>query len=188
METNKQTEQCEKRLNYYCERRTYLKNISQNQDHELDPQQQQPQQKPSQDSGSVGSGGAHAEPQILSVFERSLLKKFRNKVSEFKYTLCPTCKESFPSIVLVKGECRRCYTEKTTPKKSSAKNDKDPGEADPDEADPDEVPEKLPKKFSAENNMDPGEVPNELQNLTEVEEMLIARVFPVMSVYRLREG
>jgi hypothetical protein len=61
--------------------------------------------------------------------------------------------------VLVKGECRRCYTEKTTP-----------------------------KKFSAENNMDPGEVPEELQSLTEIEEMLIARVFPVMSVYRLRGG
>ena len=36
--------------------------------------------------------------------------------------------------------------------------------------------------------MDPGEVPEELQGLTELEEMLIARVFPVMSVYRLRGG
>ena len=36
--------------------------------------------------------------------------------------------------------------------------------------------------------MDPGEVPNELQGLTEVEEMLIAQVFTVMSVYRLRGG
>ena len=34
--------------------------------------------------------------------------------------------------------------------------------------------------------MDPCKVPDELQNLTEVEEMLITRVFPVMSVYRLR--
>ena len=36
--------------------------------------------------------------------------------------------------------------------------------------------------------MDPGEIPDELQDLTEVEEMLIAQVFPVMSIYRLREG
>ncbi|PKK59552.1 hypothetical protein RhiirC2_794685 [Rhizophagus irregularis] len=36
--------------------------------------------------------------------------------------------------------------------------------------------------------MDPGEVPDELQGLTEIKEMLIARIFPVMSVYRLREG
>ncbi|EXX58668.1 uncharacterized protein LOC105316640 [Rhizophagus irregularis DAOM 181602=DAOM 197198] len=36
--------------------------------------------------------------------------------------------------------------------------------------------------------MDPGEVPDDLQNLTEIEEMLIARVFPMMLVYRLRGG
>jgi len=34
--------------------------------------------------------------------------------------------------------------------------------------------------------MDPGDVPEELQGLTEIEEMLIAQVFTVMSVYRLR--
>ncbi|CAG8777468.1 4428_t:CDS:1, partial [Gigaspora rosea] len=72
---------------------------------------------------------------------------------------CPTCKECFPSITLVVGECHRCYTEKT-----------------------------LPKKFSFDNNIDPGEVPEELQELTEIEEMLIAQVFPVMVVYRLRGG
>ena len=33
--------------------------------------------------------------------------------------------------------------------------------------------------------MDPGEVPDELQGLTEIEEMLIAQVFTVMTVYRL---
>ena len=36
--------------------------------------------------------------------------------------------------------------------------------------------------------MDPGEVPHELLGLTEIEEMLIARVFTVMTVYRLRGG
>ena len=44
------------------------------------------------------------------------------------------------------------------------------------------------KKFSKDNNMDPGYVPEELQDLTEIEEMLIAQVFMVMSVYRLRGG
>ncbi|PKC01246.1 hypothetical protein RhiirA5_427029 [Rhizophagus irregularis] len=33
--------------------------------------------------------------------------------------------------------------------------------------------------------MDPGEVPDELRELTEVEEMLVAQVFLMMSVYRL---
>ena len=36
--------------------------------------------------------------------------------------------------------------------------------------------------------MDPGEVPEELQGLTEIEEMLIARIFPIVSVYCLRGG
>ena len=36
--------------------------------------------------------------------------------------------------------------------------------------------------------MDPGDVPEELKGLTEIEKMLIAQVFTVMSVYRLRGG
>src|SRR5579862_7106014 len=44
------------------------------------------------------------------------------------------------------------------------------------------------KKFSKDNDMDPGEVPEELQGLTDIEEMLIAQVFTVMSIYRLRGG
>ncbi|CAG8781808.1 19739_t:CDS:2, partial [Gigaspora rosea] len=67
--------------------------------------------------------------------------------------------EYFLSIVLAGGMCYHCKGEKT-----------------------------LPKKFSAENNMDPGKIPEELQGLTEVEEMLIAQVFTVMLVYKLRGG
>jgi len=37
-----------------------------------------------------------------------------------------------------------------------------------------------------ENDMDPGDVPNKLEGLTEIEEMLIAQVFTVMTVYRLK--
>ena len=36
--------------------------------------------------------------------------------------------------------------------------------------------------------MDPGEVPKELQGLTQVEEMLIAQIFLIISVYYLRGG
>ena len=39
------------------------------------------------------------------------------------------------------------------------------------------------KKFSCKNSMIPSSVPNELQNLTQVEEMLIARALPIMRVY-----
>ncbi|PKY12906.1 hypothetical protein RhiirB3_322927, partial [Rhizophagus irregularis] len=80
-------------------------------------------------------------------------------MDKLRHILCPVCNESCPSIVLVNGKCRRCYSEKI-----------------------------MPNKFSAENNMDPGEVPEELRDLTEIEEMLIARAFTVMSVYRLRGG
>ena len=40
-----------------------------------------------------------------------------------------------------------------------------------------------PKKFSVENSMVPGQVPEQLQNLTQVEEMLIACALPIMRVY-----
>ena len=41
----------------------------------------------------------------------------------------------------------------------------------------------LKKKFSHENSMIPSHVPHELQNLTQVEEMLIAHALPIMRVY-----
>ena len=37
--------------------------------------------------------------------------------------------------------------------------------------------------FSAQNSMVPTQVPKELQGLTQIEEMLIARAFPFISVY-----
>ena len=45
-----------------------------------------------------------------------------------------------------------------------------------------------PKKFSAENFMIPSAVPAELKGLTQVEEMLIARAFPIMQVYTKPKG
>ena len=44
------------------------------------------------------------------------------------------------------------------------------------------------KLYSADNLMDPGPVPAELQGLSQVEEMLISAVMPIMSVYRLPHG
>ena len=73
---------------------------------------------------------------------------------------CLVCNERFSPInLLVREICRRCYV------------DKNPV-----------------KKFSEANNMDPGDVPEELQDLTEIEEMLIAQIFPIVSVYCLRGG
>lgn len=41
-------------------------------------------------------------------------------------------------------------------------------------------------KFTSVNNMEPGHVPDELRDLTHVEQMLIARVNPVLRIYQLR--
>ena len=42
---------------------------------------------------------------------------------------------------------------------------------------------KQPQKFSKENNMVPSKAPYQLQDLTQLEEMLIARALPIMTVY-----
>ncbi len=43
----------------------------------------------------------------------------------------------------------------------------------------------MPNKFFAINNMDPEEVLEEFQGLTDIKEMLIAKAFIVMFVYKL---
>ena len=43
-------------------------------------------------------------------------------------------------------------------------------------------------KFSKYNNMTPSPVPAELEGLTQVEEMLIARALPIMHVYLMPGG
>src|SRR5581483_4523617 len=92
--------------------------------------------------------------------EIRMLKNFRKKMENIHYKICNVCNEKIPSLILVQEMmCRRCFSEKS-----------------------------VPKKFSAENNMDPGKVPDELKALTEIEQMLISQVFTVISVYRLRGG
>ncbi len=69
--------------------------------------------------------------------------------------LCFKCNERFSFIIIVERECQYCHKEKAS------------------------------KKFSKDNNIDLDKVPDELQDLTEIEKMLIVRVFPMISVYRL---
>ena len=102
----------------------------------------------------------HARPAATEISKDELIsiRNFRTRMNNIQHKLCPICQERIPSMVLVNGICRRCNKEKGT------------------------------KRFSENNDMDPGKVPEELQGLTEIEEMLIAQVFTVMSVYRLRGG
>ena len=86
---------------------------------------------------------------------RSNITKFHQSI-KFVMTQCSLCFETWPVKYNTKFNtvCSRCIRDK-----------------------------KIPKKFSKENGMIPSKVPTQLQHLTQVEEMLIARVLPIMSVY-----
>ena len=86
------------------------------------------------------------------------IAKFHSKLAECAFFECSTCSEAFPSIKASKSN--EC---------ARCLRDKK-------------------KQYSRDNGMDPGPVPPELQGLTQVEEMLISAVMPMMSVYRLPMG
>ncbi|XP_057822398.2 uncharacterized protein LOC131034818 [Cryptomeria japonica] len=89
--------------------------------------------------------------------------KFRSTLDKLsKFSTCLVCMEKYPGIKTRQqngiNTCYRCTSEKNG------------------------------HRFSKWNNMDPGEQPHCLQILTQVEEMLIARVSPVLQVTYARGG
>ncbi len=101
-----------------------------------------------------------AGPLLHQPAVKSKVAAFHAKLGECEFTECGTCNESFPSITLSRSEeCVRCSRDK-----------------------------RQPKLYSRENSMDPGPVPVKLQGLTQVEEMLISAVMPMMMLYRLPHG
>ena len=90
------------------------------------------------------------------------MKHFHTTMNSFQHQQCITRKETWPTkqtLPFPNFQCLRCKRDKGNP-----------------------------KLFSQENDMDPGAVPLELQGLTEIEEMLIARACPIMCVYRKHGG
>lgn len=90
-------------------------------------------------------------------------KKFRAKIDQLSIVqMCHVCCECYPGIQVViasKGPlCKRCKGERGT------------------------------HHFSRWNNMDPVEQPKVLKVLTQVEEMVIARVNPILQVTHARGG
>lgn len=79
-----------------------------------------------------------------------------HKNLNYKIQQCRVCHEAWPTNTKLKEnyQCSRCNRDKNTI-----------------------------KKFSEQNLMIPSKVPSELTDLTQIEEMLIARAFPQMSVY-----
>lgn len=87
---------------------------------------------------------------------------FQDKQQKWTHRLCEVCHETWPTRVSLTTEmyvCNRCKRDKRTP-----------------------------KLFSAENDIHPGQVPPWLENLTQIDEMLIARASPIMCVYRKKDG
>ena len=95
-------------------------------------------------------------------FVQNEMHSFHLDQERLEHRQCTTCKEAWPTRQNLTSETYTCYR---------CKRDK-----------------KSPKKFSAENDMDPGIVPEQLRGLTQVEEMLISRVCPIMRVYRKHGG
>jgi hypothetical protein len=83
------------------------------------------------------------------------INKF-NKSVQYTVSQCTVCQEAWPLKSKPRSPyvCLRCSRDK-----------------------------KSPRKFSYENSMIPSSVPHELQNLTQIEEMLIARALPITRVY-----
>ena len=83
------------------------------------------------------------------------INKFHKSVN-FSISQCTICQEAWPLKSKPRSPyiCSRCSRDK-----------------------------KSQKKFSCENSMIPSHIPHELQNLTQIEEMLIARALPIMRVY-----
>ena len=82
---------------------------------------------------------------------KASIDKFHNSL-KFHVVQCTICMEAWPLKSKPKSPyvCSRCSRDK-----------------------------KFPKKFSVENSMIPSSVPLELRNLTQIEEMLIARALPI---------
>ena len=102
---------------------------------------------------------AFDHPENGGIEEQSWAKANLNKFHKsVKYVVsqCTVCFEAWPLKSKPKATyvCSRCSRDKISP-----------------------------KKFSVENSLIPSPVPNELKDLTQIEEMLIARALPIMRVY-----
>lgn len=81
---------------------------------------------------------------------------FNAECGKFEIEVCTICNRSFPGLKVTNGRCNYC--------KDHTNNN----------------------KYSAENNIDPGPVPPELQDLTYIEQLLIARVHSIVSIFRIK--
>jgi hypothetical protein len=110
-----------------------------------------------------------AAPDIRRV---DLLNSFTTANAILQYAVCIICQEGRVVSTIPRNlRCDRCNREAS----SRAKEVRDGGGS-------------IIFKFSAANDMDPGPVPSWLPNLTKVEQMLLALVHPIVSIFRVTGG
>ncbi|KID81448.1 ATP-dependent DNA helicase PIF1 [Metarhizium guizhouense ARSEF 977] len=103
---------------------------------------------------------SHAAGGFLPTEQWGYIQSFNAAMDQIKMETCARCKERWFAMDLKDGVCHACFL-------------RDKGN-------------KTPFLMSAENEMDPGELPTHLPELTQVEEMIIARCHIQMVVYRYR--
>jgi ATP-dependent DNA helicase PIF1 len=106
-----------------------------------------------------------AEPtSFLPTAEWQRIQDFNRAMEAVQLETCRRCQERGFSMALKEGICHRCFLRDTDNRKRSV----------------------APFLMSAENNMDPGTIPGHLPELTQVEEMVIARAHIQLLVKRVR--
>ena len=89
----------------------------------------------------------------------SAIRSFEVEQMTYTFTFCEVCKERRLECKGTRNMCTRCRRDK-----------------------------KVPKVWSGENNMDPMAVPEILSNMSDAEQMLIARLAPTVHVHLLKHG
>eukprot|EP00118_Oscarella_pearsei_P020682 m.225765 g.225765 ORF g.225765 m.225765 type:complete len:1796 (+) comp40019_c0_seq3:374-5761(+) len=99
----------------------------------------------------------------MQAFGHECIDAFHKKMSGLTFRSCDSCDESWPTLEIrgLSGLCRQCWDDHKFDRVGL---------------------------LTEANNMNPGPVPPALKNLTAVEEMLIAKIAPMMKVYRLPSG
>lgn len=89
-------------------------------------------------------------------------RAFERTMSSIQFNECLTCKRKQLNLEMAtEYECLRCQNYQLNNKFNP---------------------------YTLENNMDPGDVPSQLKDLNSIEEMLIAKVHPVICMYRYKKG
>ena len=120
--------------------------------------QRQQQQQQQQAHGTTNNRAKSADP-VRDAMEA--IQTFENEQMSYSFNTCPVCNECRLEMKMSrdKSMCHRCQQDKNHV-----------------------------KMFSKENLMDPGYMPEELKDLTLVEQQLICRLAPAISLHMLKHG